>query len=178
MDYVSHYDSPLGGITLAGDGQALTGLWFDGQKYFAAALPGEREERDLPLFQAAARWLDRYFQGEDPGPPPPLAFPSATPFRRAVWELLGKIPYGQTVTYGALGARLAAARGLASLSAQAVGGAVGHNPISLMVPCHRVVGAGGSLTGYAGGVEKKRALLALEGVDLSRLSVPSKGTAL
>ena len=92
MDYVSHYDSPLGGITLAGDGQALTGLWFDGQKYFAATLPGEREERDLPLFQAAARWLDRYFQGEDPGPPPPLAFPSATPFRGRCGSFWGRSP--------------------------------------------------------------------------------------
>ena len=160
MDYIAHYTSPLGGITLASDGQALTGLWFDGQKYFGASLSGERQERELPVFDRAAEWLDLYFSGRAPEFTPPLAM-RTTPFRRAVWELLLTIPYGQTTTYGQLAAQIAQKRG--GMSAQAVGGAVGHNPISLIIPCHRILGAGGGLTGYAGGLEKKRRLLALEG---------------
>ncbi|NBI09127.1 methylated-DNA--[protein]-cysteine S-methyltransferase [Colidextribacter sp. OB.20] len=160
MDYIAHYTSPLGGITLASDGQALTGLWFDGQKYFGASLSGERQERELPVFDRAAEWLDLYFSGRAPEFTPPLAL-RTTPFRRAVWELLLAVPYGQTTTYGQLAAQIAQKRG--GMSAQAVGGAVGHNPISLVIPCHRVLGADGGLTGYAGGLEKKRRLLALEG---------------
>ena len=160
MDYIAHYTSPLGGITLASDGQALTGLWFDGQKYFGASLSGERQERELPVFDRAAEWLDLYFSGRAPEFTPPLAM-RTTPFRRAVWELLLTIPYGQTTTYGRLAAQIAQKRG--GMSAQAVGGAVGHNPISLIIPCHRVLGSDGGLTGYAGGLEKKRRLLALEG---------------
>lgn len=160
MDYIAHYTSPLGGITLASDGQALTGLWFDGQKYFGASLSGERQERGLPVFDRAAEWLDLYFSGRAPEFTPPLAL-RTTPFRRAVWELLLAVPYGQTTTYGQLAAQIAQKRG--GMSAQAVGGAVGHNPISLVIPCHRVLGADGGLTGYAGGLEKKRRLLALEG---------------
>lgn len=178
MNYLSHYASPLGGITLASDGEALTGLWFDGQKYFAATLSPEWEEGDLPLFREVREWLDLYFEGRDPGFTLPLSPGGATPFRQAVWEILLTIPYGGTMTYGEIGARLAARQGLAHMSAQAVGGAVGHNPISLLIPCHRVVGGNGSLTGYAGGVEKKIKLLELEGADLSRFSVPRKGTAL
>lgn len=160
MDYIAHYTSPLGGITLASDGQALTGLWFDGQKYFGASLSGERQEKELPVFDRAAEWLDLYFSGRAPEFTPPLAL-RTTPFRRAVWELLLTIPYGQTTTYGRLAAQIAQKRG--GMSAQAVGGAVGHNPISLIIPCHRVLGSDGGLTGYAGGLEKKRRLLALEG---------------
>lgn len=160
MDYIAHYTSPLGGITLASDGQALTGLWFDGQKYFGASLSGERQERELPVFDRAAEWLDLYFSGRAPEFTPPLAM-RTTPFRRAVWELLLAVPYGQTTTYGRLAAQIAQKRG--GMSAQAVGGAVGHNPISLIIPCHRVLGSDGGLTGYAGGLEKKRRLLALEG---------------
>ena len=155
MQYIHHFESPLGGITAASDGEALTGLWFDGQKYFAAGL-GEHEERELPIFSEVGRWLDAYFDGRDPGFTPQLRLQS-TPFRRAVWDLLLTIPYGQTVTYGQLAARLPG-----GTSARAVGGAVGHNPVSLIVPCHRVLGADGSLTGYAGGVERKRRLLELE----------------
>lgn len=155
MEYIHHFESPLGGITAASDGEALTGLWFDGQKYFAAGL-GEHEERELPIFSEVGRWLDAYFSGRDPGFTPQLR-PRGTAFRRAVWDLLLTIPYGQTVTYGQLASRLPG-----STSARAVGGAVGHNPISLIVPCHRVLGADGSLTGYAGGVERKRRLLELE----------------
>ena len=162
MDYVHHYSSPLGGITMASGGEALTGLWFDGQKHFA--LPPDHEERDLPVFRQADRWLDHYFSGSAPDFTPRLA-PEGTPFRRAVWELLLTIPYGQTMTYGEIAGRIAAQTG--RTSPRAVGGAVARNPISLIIPCHRVVGADGSLTGYAGGPEKKRRLLALERAGLS-----------
>ena len=161
MDYTCHYVSPLGGITLASDGEALTGLWFDGQKHFPAA--SGREQKSLPVFEEAVKWLDLYFSGKDPGFTPKLCLRS-TPFREAVWETLRSIPFGKTVTYGEIAARLAAERGLVKSSARAVGGAVGHNPISLIIPCHRVVGAGGRLTGYAGGIEKKRFLLSLESI--------------
>ncbi len=155
MVYTQHYDSPLGGVTLAGDGDALVGLWFDGQKHFGAGLREEREERSLPVFGEAVRWLDLYFGGKNPDFTPKLALRS-TPFRMAVWDLLLTVPYGRTVTYGEL------ARRLGGTSARAVGGAVGRNPVSLIVPCHRVVGSGGSLTGYAGGLDRKRYLLLLE----------------
>ena len=166
MEYTNCYLSPLGGITLASDGEALTGLWFEGQKYYAATLAAEHEARALPVFDEAARWLDLYFSGRKPDFTPPLRM-KATPFRKAVWEILITIPYGETVSYGQIAARLAAERCPPHLSAQAVGGAVGHNAISLIIPCHRVVGADGSLTGYAAGIEKKRWLLALEGVRLA-----------
>ena len=176
MEYVAHYTSPLGGITLASDGEALTGLWFDGQKYFGAGLAEDREERALPVFDQAARWLDLYFGGQDPGFVPPLRM-RATPFRRVVWEILLTIPYGHTMTYGQIAGQMARAQGK-HVSAQAVGGAVGRNAVSLMIPCHRVVGADGSLTGYAGGLDKKIKLLTLEGADMSGLYVPKRGTAL
>ncbi len=175
--FIRHYDSPLGGILLAADEQGLTGLWFEGQKYFARSLPPAREERETPVLADAARWLDVYFSGHEPDFTPPL-HPAGTPFQRAVWALLGQIPYGGTTTYGALARTLAARGGLASMSAQAVGGAVGHNPVSVIVPCHRVVGADGSLTGYAGGIARKIALLRLEGADTARFRIPKKGTAL
>ena len=164
MEYTAHYESPLGGITLSSDGEALLGLWFDGQKFFAATLAPDHEERALPVFDLAKRWLEVYFSGRDPGFTPPLRM-NGTAFRRAVWEILLTIPFGRTMTYGEIAAELARREGVARMSAQAVGGAVGHNPISLIVPCHRVVGADGSLTGYAGGLERKRRLLALEGAD-------------
>ena len=177
MEYTHHYYSPLGGITLASDGEALTGLWFDGQKYLLATLCKEQKEKDLPVFEQAEQWLDLYFSGNAPDFTPPLN-PKATAFRKAVWDLLLTIPYGQTMTYGEIASRLAKQRGLAQMSAQAVGGAVGHNPISIIIPCHRVVGANGSLTGYAGGIERKVRLLTLEKADLSKFFVPTKGTAL
>ena len=155
MDYTFHYMSPLGGITLSSDGEALTGLWFDGQKYFASGLDAEHCEKALPIFDETAEWLDLYFAGIVPDFTPKLS-PRGTSFRRRVWDVLLTIPYGQTMTYGQI------AKALGCGSAQAVGGAVGRNPISLIIPCHRVVGAGGSLTGYAGGVEKKRSLLEME----------------
>ena len=156
MDYLSHCSSPLGPITLSSDGEALTGLWFDGQKYFGATLSDCREEMDLPIFQETFRWLDLYFQGRDPGPLP-LLRPKGGEYRQKVWKALLEIPYGQTVTY----ARLA---GLIPTSPRAAAGAVAHNPISLIIPCHRVIGTGGALTGYAGGLDRKRHLLHLEGV--------------
>ncbi len=177
MRYLFHYMSPLGGITLASDGEAVTGLWFDGQKYFPAGISETYPKKALPVFEEAARWLNGYFSGRAPAETPPLK-PEGTPFRRAVWEILLTIPYGRTMTYGEIARRLAAQKGLARMSAQAVGNAVGRNPISLMVPCHRVVGTNGSLTGYAGGIDKKLWLLKLEGVDTAGLFVPKKGTAL
>ena len=157
MEYTYHYLSPLGGVTLASDGESLTGLWFDGQKYFASTLDAEHEEKSLPVFSQAERWLALYFSGKQPDFTPPLNA-RGTAFRRAVWDALLKIPYGQTVTYGDITRQL----GLSLMYARAVGSAVGRNPISVIIPCHRVIGADGSLTGYAGGIEKKARLLALE----------------
>ena len=176
MLYTMHYASPLGGILLAADDAGLTGLWFDGAKYFADGLAREHAGLETPVLAEAVRWLDRYFGGAKPDFTPPL-HPVGSPFRLAVWELLTQIPYGHTVTYGELAERAAHKLGLSQMSAQAVGGAVGHNRISLIIPCHRVVGADGSLTGYAGGIERKRRLLELEGVDMSRLYLPKKETA-
>ena len=175
MTYVNYYASPLGEILLASDGEAITGLWFLGAKYFARGLDPAAQERDLPVFQSAKAWLDAYFAGREPGALPPLR-PAGTAFQRQVWDLLLQIPYGATTTYGALARRLAERRG--RVSAQAVGGAVGHNPISIVIPCHRVVGSDGSLTGYAGGLDKKIWLLEHEGMDMTRVYRPKKGTAL
>ena len=159
MTYLTKLASPMGPLSLASDGDSILGLWLEGQKYFAAGLEAETEERpDLPVFLQAAAWLD------------------GSAFRQRVWKLLLEIPLGETATYGGLTEKLKAS-GIPA-SPQAVGGAVGHNPISIIIPCHRVVGADGSLTGYAGGVKKKRFLLELEGVDLSRLYTPKRGTAL
>ena len=164
MIYMGRYDSPLGPITLAGEDGALTGLWFDGQKYFGAGLPAGTPEGEPPVFRQVRAWLDRYFRGEDPGPAPPLA-PAGTAFQRVVWDVLREIPYGRTATYGQVAQ--AAGRGLGrNTSPRAAGSAVGRNPISLLIPCHRVVAAGGSLTGYAGGLERKEALLKLEGAEI------------
>ena len=177
MTCIQHYRSPLGGILLAADEDGLTGLWFDGQKYYADTLPPDAAEEETPALTAAKRWLDVYFTGRQPAFMPPL-HPIGSPFRQAVWQLLLLIPYGQTTTYGAIARQLAAGQGLPSVSAQAVGGAVGHNRISILIPCHRVVGTGGSLTGYAGGIDKKIQLLTWEHTDMSGFFVPKKGTAL
>ena len=177
MIYTQHYESPLAGILLAADETGLTGLWFDGEKYYADNLAAEHEARDTQALGAAKRWLDVYFAGKEPDFLPPL-HPIGSAFRQEVWQLLLEIPYGQTTTYGALARRLAERRGLRHMSAQAVGGAVGHNEISILIPCHRVVGTSGSLTGYAGGIDKKLSLLRLEQADLSGFFVPTKGTAL
>lgn len=163
MQYTSRYLSPLGRMLLASDGESLTGLWFEGQKYYPVHLSHQPKEQELPVFSTAARWLDVYFDGQNPTFDVPVRF-DGTAFQNDVWRILAAIPYGQTLTYGDIAKILAAQRGLAHMSAQAVGGAVGHNPISIIVPCHRVIGTNGSLTGYAGGLDRKRALLALEGI--------------
>ena len=174
MYQTTTYASPVGELTLASDGTALTGLWLEGQKHFGGTSSEELApgQPDLPVFQAARAWLDRYFSGETPSPAERARAPEGTPFQRAVWEKLQAIPWGSVTTYGAL------ARELDGASPRAVGGAVGRNPISIIIPCHRVVGTGGSLTGYAGGVKKKAWLLAHEGVDLSAFTLPTRGTAL
>ena len=156
MLFLTHYASPLGPILLAADETGLTGLWFEGQKYFPSFSGVDYQEKETPILTETVRWLDVYFSGKDPDILPPL-HPQGSPFRQAVWNILLTIPRGQTMTYGEI------ARRLGVRSAQAVGGAVGHNPISILIPCHRVVGSDGSLTGYAGGVERKARLLQLEG---------------
>ena len=159
--YAYHYESPLGGVTLASDGDALTGLWFDGQKYFPDNLPKEYGERRHPVFARTEEWLNVYFSGKAPDFTPKLRM-ITTDFRKTVWEILLSIPFGETMTYGQIAAIVAERKGMARMSAQAVGGAVGRNAISLVIPCHRVIGADGSLTGYAGGLDRKIKLLALE----------------
>ena len=161
MNNIFHYTSPLGGITLASDGEALTGLWFDGQKYYPYKLVEESTETELPIFMQTVKWLNMYFSGRIPNFTPPISLQTTT-FRKAVYDILLTIPYGQTMTYGEIARILAEQQGVERMSAQAVGGAVGHNPISIIVPCHRVVGADGSLIGYAGGLDRKKALLKLE----------------
>lgn len=168
MNYC-HYKSPIGVLMLAGEGDLLTGLWVQGQKYFAQTLPPDAvEDRRVPVLEQAAGWLDRYFAGERPNPRKLCLAPKGSAFRQAVWKLLTEIPYGKVVTYGELARRLAVTEGSGQMAARAVGGAVGHNPISIVIPCHRVIGADGSLTGYAGGIEKKRWLLEFEGVDIGK----------
>lgn len=159
MELTKRYCSPLGGVTLSSDGEALTGLWFDGQRHFASTLPPEHGEGEDMVLAEATEWLDEYFAGREPDFTPPLRL-KGTAFQRAVWELLRTVPYGTTTSYGELAAKLGNA------SARAVGGAVGRNPVSLIVPCHRVLGRDGRLTGYAGGVDKKRWLLKLEGAEV------------
>lgn len=165
--YISSYSSPIGPLLLHSDGYALTGIWVEGQKYYAATIKGECQEKaDLPLFLQTKDWLDRYFAGLKPDPRDLVLAPQGGPFRQAVWQILLEIPYGQTMTYGEIARRIAKDQGRQSMSAQAVGGAVGHNPITIIIPCHRVIGAGGNLTGFASGLESKVWLLRHEGHKL------------
>ena len=179
MYYTARYASPLGSILLACEGKNLVGLWYEGQKYFAATIQdASAKKAELTLFADAAQWLDAYFAGHKPDISAlPLA-PAGSDFRKAVWDILCEIPYGTCTTYGNISAMLAARLHKKSMSSQAVGGAVGHNPISIIIPCHRVVGSNGSLTGYAGGFAKKIQLLEREGVDMARFFIPATGTAL
>lgn len=179
MVYKTYYQSIVDSITLASDGKNLIGLWLEGQKYYGDTVPEEMVEKDdLPIFQKAKKWLDHYFAGEKPDISNlPLA-PRGGEFRKIVWDILCEIPYGEVTTYGEIAKKTAKKMGKEKMSGQAVGGAVGHNPISIIIPCHRVVGSNGSLTGYAGGIAKKIALLELEGTDMSKLFKPKKGTAL
>ena len=173
MIYTCNYLSPLGDILLASDETGLTGLWFEGQKYFADKLLDERISQETKILAEAKKWLDIYFSGEEPTFTPPL-HPVGSAFRQAVWQILLEIPYGQTITYGEISRKIAERENISQMSAQAVGGAVGHNKISIIIPCHRVVGTNGSLTGYAGGIDKKISLLELEHADMSRLFAPKK----
>ena len=179
MYYKTTYHSPIGTITLASDGENLVGLWNENQKYHGDTLFGDMiTDNGIAVFADAKKWLDRYFAGEKPGISDLRIRPMGSAFRQDVWKILCEIPYGEVITYGGIAKRMAANMGKQSMSSQAVGGAVGHNPISIVIPCHRVVGASGSLTGYAGGLKAKIKLLELEGVDLSGFHVPVKGTAL
>ena len=177
MVYTCRYRSPLGDILLAADEIGLTGLWFEGQKYFANTLPVEYTSQETEILTEAKKWLDMYFSGKEPNFTPAL-HPAGSTFRQAVWKILLQIPYGHTITYGEIARKMAKIKNTSHMSAQAVGGAVGHNEISIIIPCHRVVGTNGSLTGYAGGIDKKISLLELEHADMSHLFVPKKGTAL
>lgn len=177
MEYTCTYQSPLGEMLLAADEEGLTGAWFVGQKYFACGLEAGKENPAFPVLRQAAHWLDRYFRGENPEMDFPLHL-MGTDFRKKVWQCLLEIPYGETTTYGAIAKMLARRRGLARMSAQAVGGAVGHNRISIIVPCHRVLGADGSLTGYAGGLQKKLALLRLEGIPEDAFFLPKDASGI
>lgn len=160
--YITSWQSPLGPITIASDGEALIGLWFDGQKYDRATLKNKQAKtKELPVFAQTIQWLETYFAGQIPSFSPPLKV-EGSPFRQLVAEIMLTIPYGKTMTYGEIAKEAAKRMGKESMSAQAVGGAVGHNPISIIIPCHRVMGVGGSLTGYAGGIEKKQWMLELE----------------
>ena len=159
--YTSYCRSPLGDMLLAADDIGLTGIWFVGQKYFAPNLPKDVEEKETDILKEAIRWLDFYFAGKKPDFTPSL-HPQGTAFRQMVWKALLTIPYGETRTYGELAKIIAKEKQVPTMSAQAIGGAVGHNPISIIIPCHRVVGAKGKLTGYAGGIERKARLLELE----------------
>ena len=161
MIYTNYYNSPIGRITMASEGNALIGLWFEGQKYFADSIKEECTEKDLDIFDDTSRWLDIYFSGKEPDFTPRILI-TGTPFRKSVAEIMLTIPYGKTMTYGEIANVIAKEKGIAKMSAQAVGGAVGHNSISIIIPCHRVVGTNGSLTGYAGGLDKKIQLLKLE----------------
>lgn len=179
MVYTLDYDSPVGRLLIAEKKGSLVGLWIEGQKYFLGSLREEIQEKpDSPALRQAAQWLGSYFAGKKPSIRELPISPIGSDFQKKVWNILCEIPYGETITYGEIARKIAADRGLATMSPQAVGGAVGHNPISIIVPCHRVVGTRGSLTGYAGGIDKKIWLLTHEGVDMGGFFVPGKGTAL
>lgn len=174
MYYYTDCPSPVGTLTLASDGECLLGLWIKGQKYFGSGLLKEAEKKeDLSIFHKTQEWLEEYFAGRKPQISRIPLSPQGSGFRRQVWEILCEIPYGKVITYGEIAKKMAEKMGRPSMSSQAVGGAVGHNPVSIIIPCHRVVGANGSLTGYAGGLSVKKKLLQLEGVDMSRLFLPS-----
>ncbi len=163
MIYISHYLSPLGDILLASKNNELIGLWFKDQKYYLESIKEEIvENNNEEIFLKTKDWLDRYFKGEQPNIKELSLNPIGSTFRKKVWKILCNIPYGKTMTYKEIADKISKEKGLKSMSAQAVGGAVGHNPISIIIPCHRVVGSNGNLTGYAGGLDKKEYLLKLE----------------
>ncbi|MCL2085460.1 methylated-DNA--[protein]-cysteine S-methyltransferase [Candidatus Saccharibacteria bacterium] len=179
MYYKTKYQSPIGTITLASDGDSLVGLWNENQKYHGDTLfDNMTEDGDLPIFYNAKKWLDKYFAGGKPAISEIKMAPIGSEFRQEVWQILCNIPYGKVITYNDIAKEMAHKRGKERMSCQAVGGAVGHNPISIIIPCHRVVGSNGSLTGYAGGLDMKIKLLELENTDMSGFFIPTKGAAL
>ena len=180
MRYFTTYQSPIGVISLACEKDALIGLWIEGQKYHGSTniASVSTERLNLQIFNDVKKWLDSYFDGNKPSIAQLKLQPAGSVFRQSVWDILCQIPYGELITYGAIAKKMATSMNKVKMSSQAVGGAVGHNPISIIIPCHRVVGTNGSLTGYAGGISTKVKLLELEGVDMSKLFVPKKGTAL
>jgi methylated-DNA-[protein]-cysteine S-methyltransferase len=180
MYFSTTHASPLGLLTLLSDGESLNGLWMERQMHHGASMlalideTGKMDSR-LPIFQAAKEWLDRYFSGQKPEINELSLAPAGSAFRQGVWDILCTIPYGQTTTYGAIAKTMAERTNKEKMASQAVGGAVGHNPISIIIPCHRVVGANGNLTGYGGGLDTKVKLLELEGVDMSAFFMPKMG---
>ncbi len=178
MEYFTKFQSPIGAMILTGDGESVTGLWIDRQKYRGIARAGLEENPRLPAFKAARKWLDKYFAGGKPTPSEaPLNPAGGSRFQKIVWDILLKIPYGELSTYGKIAREAAETLGVERMSAQAVGQAVGNNPISIIIPCHRVVGSDGNLTGYGGGLDVKIRLLELEGVDMTKLFPPKKRNA-
>lgn len=178
MIYITHYNSPIGDILLASKNEKLIGLWLENQKYYLANFKEElKEVEGNDILNKTKKWLDRYFKGDKPKINELDIEPIGSDFRKSVWRILCNIPYGEVITYNDIAKEVAKEKGIKQMSAQAVGGAVGHNPISIIIPCHRVVGSNGSLTGYAGGVKKKKYLLEHEKVDMSKLFIPKKGTA-
>jgi len=173
MIYNTYYNSPIGKLMLASDGEHLIGVWIEGQKYYQGSVKEEMEiDNELPLFKKTKDWLTRYFNSEKPSIRELPLSPIGGEFRQEVWKILCLIPYGEVMTYGEIAKIIAKQRGKETMSAQAIGGAVAHNPISIIIPCHRVVGTNGSLTGFAGGIDKKIALLKLENVDVEKLHFP------
>ena len=174
--YLTNYNSPIGKLTIASDGDNIIGLWIEGQKYFLDTIKNDniKKEDNLEIFKNAKEWLDRYFKGKKPDINEIRLCPIGNEFRKNVWKILCQIPYGETITYGDIAKRIAKKMNRKSMSAQAVGNAVGHNPISIIIPCHRVVGKNGSLTGYAGGIDKKIKLLKIENVNTNNFFIPKE----
>lgn len=163
MLYSQKYNSPIGDLKIVSDKKNIVGLWIKGQKYFESTIYGEEiSSQPLPILEMAKQWLNQYFSGEKPLPKELSLKPKGSEFRKLVWEILCKIPYGEVTTYGEIAKEVAQILQKDKMSAQAVGGAVGHNPISIIIPCHRVIGASGDLIGYAGGIELKKKLLDFE----------------
>lgn len=173
MIYKTYYNSPVGEILIASDGENIIGLWIEGQKYYLDKIDEKIVlKNDLKIFEKTKKWLEKYFNKEKPQISELQLAPKGNEFRQLVWKLLCEIPYGKTTTYGELAEKIARKMNKKSMSAQAIGNAVGHNPISIIIPCHRVVGKNGSLTGYAGGIDKKIELLKLEGAYSEKFFVP------
>ena len=179
MIYTTYYNSPIGKILLASKDNKLIGVWIDGQKYYLGNLKDKiKQNDDVEILLKTKKWLDEYFAGKKPQILKLDLAPIGSDFAKSVWEILCKIPYGEVTTYGNIAKEMSKKLKKEKMSTQAIGGAVGHNPISIIIPCHRVVGADGSLTGYAGGLYKKIKLLMHENVDMSKLYIHKKGTAL